>query len=112
MVIGWRVPEDPEKKPIPVKRTKGGFPTKAAAIAACPSLMGALAPKSRATLQDVYSAWYQSYAARVGSSTMVCYRAAYKHFAPLHSICIDLITARDLQQCMDACPSEKEHTRI
>ena len=107
VIVGWKKSNDPAKPSIPIKRRKGGFPTKAAAIAACASLVPASAPKTRLTLQDVFDAWQPFYAPRVGDSTMICYQSAYKHFAPLHSVFMDLITARDLQECMDACQSGK-----
>ena len=111
VVVGWKVPADPTKKPYPDKRRKGGFPTKAAAIAACAPMkasgVSGRGQPVRMTLRSVYDAWRESYSPRVGASTMVCYESAYKHFAKLHDININLITARDLQECMDACPSGK-----
>lgn len=109
VVIGFRPSRKPGGARVPIKKTKSGFTTKAAAIAACPALMTAstTTKKIRLTLQDVYDAWYQAYSPRVGASTMVCYKSAYLHFKPLHSVYIDLITARDLQECMDNCPSGK-----
>lgn len=107
VIVGWKLPEKESGKPVPVKRTKGGFATKREAIAACPSLLAATGEVERKTLQQVYNAWEPWYSPRVNESTMVCYRSAYKHFAALHNTYIDLITARDLQDCMDACPSGK-----
>lgn len=107
VIIGWRVPDGDGKKPIPIKRTKSGFATKRDALAACPSLLLEREKKLRPTLQQVYDAWYAFYEPRVVPSTMVCYRAAYNHFAPLHGIHIELITSDDLQNCMDSCASGK-----
>ena len=106
VVIGWKPSADGSHM-NPVYRRKGGFPTKAQAIAACPSLMTASGQKSRLTLRDLYDAWEPFYSPRVGASTMVCYLSAYKHFSALHDTFVDLITAADLQRCMDACPSGK-----
>ena len=106
VVIGWRVPDDPARKPIPIKRTKGGFPSKRDAIAGC-ALLYAAKPRERSTLMQVYSAWEASYAARVQPGTMTVYGCAFKHFKALYGIYMDLITARDLQDCLDACPSGK-----
>lgn len=110
VVVGWRIPEDPARKPIPVKRRKGGFPTKAAALAACPELRKSAKENIktvRMTLNDTYTAWKESYSSRVNKSTMDCYVYAYKHFSSLHDTYIDLISARDLQKCMDECKSGK-----
>lgn len=107
VVIGYKPPNTPGGAPIPIKRRKGGFPTKKAAIAACPGLLTAKGEKYRLTLQQLYDAWYPFYEPRVGPSTMVNYRCAFKHFSPLHNTYIDLITAGDLQDCLDACPAGK-----
>lgn len=107
VVVGWKQPDDLTKAAYPIKRTKSGFATKRDALAFCRELMTATGPRTRPTLQQVYNDWETSYAPRVGSSTMTCYRAAFLHFAPLHNIYIDLITAHDLQTCMDSCPAGK-----
>lgn len=119
-VVGWKVSADGSHK-TPVWRTKSGFATKKDAINFLPSLFAAgklpgryilrdaHAGKcpSRYTLQDVYSAWEETYASRVGKSTMAGYKSAYAYFKPLHDVYIGLITAADLQQCMDDCPRGK-----
>ena len=107
VVIGWRFPEDPTKARIPVKRKKGGFPTKKAALEYCPQLMLKGNQRVRMTLQQVYQAWENDYAPRVGQSTMDGYYYAYNHFKTLEGTYIDLISADDLQQCMDACKAGK-----
>ena len=107
VVIGWKLPEDENSAPIPIKKTKGGFKTKKEAIAACASLYSATGTAHRYTLQEVFSLWQPFYEPRVGHSTMVCYLSAYKHFSALHNTYMDLINAGDLQSCMDACPSGK-----
>ena len=110
VIVGWKPSKDGTHK-IPEWRTKGGFPTKKEAINYCPALLkSGLRPKqrpARCTLQDVYQEWEPFYAPRVGQSTMVCYQSAYKHFEKLHTRFMDLITASDLQACMDACPAGK-----
>lgn len=107
VVIGWKPSED-QTHLVPVYNTKGGFATKKEALNHCPSLLSAdLTRKERYTLNDVYLRWEPFYSPRVGESTMVCYKSAYKHFSKLHHVYIDLITAADLQECMDACSSGK-----
>lgn len=107
VVIGYKYSQKPGGQRVPIKRTKGGFGTKAAAIAACAWLGKSQGVSARMTLKDVYNAWEASYSPRVGPSTMVNYKAAYKHFSALHDTYIDMITARDLQDCMDKCPAGK-----
>ena len=111
-VVGWReLPDDlmdpaNKKQRVPIKRTKGGFPTKAAALAYIPTLKNAK-DESILTLQQVYDAWEPWYSPRVDPSTMAGYRAAFAYYGSLYSRRIVTITAGDLQQCMDDCPRGK-----
>lgn len=108
VVVGWKHPNgDPSKPKRPVRKTKGGFPTKKAALDYASSLQKQSERRVRMTLEDVYLAWVKFYSPRVLPSTMLTYVHAYKHFAPLHGTYIDLITPADLQECMDNCPSGK-----
>lgn len=102
-VVGWRIPQDAEKPPIPIKRTKAGFKTKKEALAYCPMLHVQEEKKARLTLGKVYDEWFDFYEPRIVKSTMGCYKAAFKHFSSLHERFIDSISAGDLQDCMDAC---------
>lgn len=108
VIVGWKEPEDDTKRPIPIKKTKSGFHTKKDALAACPGLLSSTNGKEiRYTLKQVYEEWEPFYSPRVGASTMVCYVSAYKHFSTLHNKYMDLISAGDLQDCMDKCSSGK-----
>ena len=111
-VVGWReLPDDMmdpanKKQRIPIKRTKGGFPTKAAALAYIPTLKQAK-DESNLTLQQVYDAWEPWYSPRVDPSTMAGYRSAFHYYGSLYNRRISTISAGDLQECMDACPRGK-----
>ena len=105
-ICGWKPSADGTRL-IPIKRTKGGFARKDDAVLYIATLKSASDKPKRVTLQQLYDAWEPFYSPRVGKSTMVNYAAAFKHFSRLHHIYIDLITASDLQDCMDACPSGK-----
>ena len=108
VVIGWKLPDGEEgAHPIPIKRRKSGFKTKAEALSYCATLAVQGSPKVRPTLQQVYDAWEPWYEPRVGATTLTCYRSAYKHFGALSNRYIDTITAGDLQECMDNCAQGK-----
>ena len=108
VVIGWRYPDGDITKPKrPVRKTKGGFPTKKAALDYVSSLQLSGNKRIRMTLEEVFLAWKPFYQPRVGDSTMDNYYYAYQHFKPLHGSYMDLITTDDLQECMDKCPSGK-----
>lgn len=105
VVVGWKKSEDKTKPNIPIKRRKSGFPTKASALAYCVSMRKEEHPKR--TFSQVYEEWVDKYSARVGESAMNVYKAAFKHYSKLHEAQIASITAKDLQDCMDACTRGK-----
>lgn len=107
VVIGYRENPVEGKQPIPIKRRKGGFKSKAAAIAACADLRRNIRERKSKPLLKVYEDWETSYAPRVSESTMKGYHSAFQHFSPLHPYMIDTITATDLQGCMDSCTNGK-----
>lgn len=110
VVVGWKTSKDGTHK-VPDWRTKDGFPSKKEAINYCAVLLRGEKCKRkvplRYTLKDLYEEWEPFYSPRVGASTMVNYLSAYKHFAALHTRYVDLITAADLQRCMDTCTAGK-----
>lgn len=107
VVVGWLLPDDPSKPKVPVRKTKGGFKTKRDAINYCPHLLLSGNDRKRMTMQEVWNAWSSMYAPRVGKSTMDNYKYAYNHFSALHGTYMDIISSKDLQDCMDACKSGK-----
>ena len=108
VVVGKRYPNGDITKPKrPVRKKKGGFPTKRAALDYAPILKGEQPVKPQMTMEDVWLAWKPSHEKRVDASTMACYVSAYKHFQSLHGIRMDMISSDDLQQCMDACKAGK-----
>ena len=109
IVTGYReLPDDlmdpaNQHQRIPIKKTKGGFQTKAAALAYIPTLKQEK-DVTNLTLQQLYDLWEPFYSPRVDAGTLGCYHAAFNHFAPLYSKKIASICAGDLQKCMDDCP--------
>lgn len=107
VILGWRTPDDATKKPIPIKRRKSGFATKKDAINYCNTLLHLDKNVQSVSLSNLYSKWEKSYAHRVSSKTLDGYRQAYQHFDELHPVNVDVITAIDLQKCMDNCKEGK-----
>ena len=104
VVIGWKVPQREGGRPIPIKRTKGGFQSKKDALLYIPTLMSAkTGGKKQKTLLSVMLDWQKMYAQRVSAKTMEGYVGAFRHFEKLHYRNIDTITAVDLQNCLDNC---------
>ena len=87
-----------------ITRSRSGFKSKKDAVNA----LGSISTERRApasTFLQVYNAWEPTHQA--SRSTMDCYRAAKKYFAPLYHIKMADITVDDLQECLDECPKGK-----
>lgn len=107
VIVGWILPSDPERKPIPDKRRKCGFGTKKEALAYCEEMRKQHKTMGQIALNNLFIKWKKSYAHRVAPKTLEGYGQAFEHFSPLHSVYIDLINAADLQKCMDDCKNGK-----
>lgn len=68
----------------------------------CP-LCGRQISKAEKTFLDVYGEWEARHQEKVTRSTLNCYRAAKKYFAPLFDMPFERIDLTDLQECVDAC---------
>ena len=101
-VLGYSAGED--GKTHRVTRSKSGFRTKKEALEYLPQLAKER-PKVSPTLQKLYETWLPTHQAT--QSTLNCYKAAYKYFAPLQYVKLSDITIDDLQECLDDCPKGK-----
>lgn len=105
VTVGWHLVNG---TPRPVSRTKSGFKTKTEALKYCQTLLDQpVAPKKDITFEALYLRWAEKYEERITKSTMDCYRAAFKHFKPIHHREFAELVNDDLQHCMDTCPAGK-----
>jgi len=92
-------------------KTKGGFQTKREAYAYAQVLRKQLLGTERATdnttFSQLYERWFPYYEPRVGKTTMDGHRSAFAWFEPIHYRPFVMITAEDLQSCVDSCPRGK-----
>lgn len=80
------------------------------AVAAVPVLLNAKTEEKKSvTFKELYDRWLPTH--RAGKSTLGCYTAAFKYFAPLYHMRIADIDIDDLQECLDDCPRGKR-TRV
>lgn len=86
-------------------RSKSGFATKKEALEYLTSLRMEQSKQKDITLKQLYDLWEPTH--KAGKSTINCYRAAFKYFAPLHYCRIRNIDIDDLQDCMDCCAKGK-----
>lgn len=108
ITVGWREPKKEGGHLVPIKKTIGGFKTKQEALIALNKLLnGDFTDATHVTLNELYESWEKSYKSRVLPKTMDGYKQAFNHFKTLHYREIRTITAKDLQDCMDACSNGK-----
>lgn len=104
-VIGYEV--DAEGRVHKKTASKSGFATKKEALAYLPQLtMESRREKAaKITLRELYDKWEPTHDGT--KSTMDCYRAAIKKFAPVWNLPVGEITVDDLQECMDDVPGKR-----
>lgn len=105
IVLGWKIAEDGHS--IPIYKTKGGFSTKRDALAYCQTLRNAPKTVRKLTVEEIYALWLPAHEGRVGRSTMNCYKAAWKYYAPIRFMPFADIDLDDLQECVNDCPNGK-----
>ena len=103
VTLGYYTGEDGKRH----RRTRSRvFARKKDAVAAVPELLNAKpAEKKRITFKELYDRWLPTH--RAGKSTIDCYKAAIKYFAPLWHVPVADIDLDDLQECLDECPHGK-----
>lgn len=100
VVVGWNISDGGEA--TPVTRTKGGFRTKADALAYCTELKKTRAQEfSGITLKGLFDQWYDQYDGRVTHGTLVAYRTSFNHFSSLHHRAFTGLVAADYQEVMN-----------
>lgn len=101
--IGYKLMPDGGVRQI--VKTKCGFRTKTQALAHLAQMTDEAAVKKEPTFQQLYQTWEPTH--KAGASTMTCYRAAFKHYAPVWQAKVKDITIDDLQECLDDCDKGK-----
>lgn len=111
VVVGWKTVQQEGRKPkrLPVWKTKGGFPQRRDALAHCETLLkGAKErPVRELTFLSLYEEWEAAYREKITKSTLNCYRAAKKHFSPIHYLSFRDVDLDALQECVDDCVKGK-----
>ena len=109
VVVGYRDPPpyDPEspankKQRVPIKKTHGGFSTKAEALAYCPILKagGKLKPELAPTLQYYWDNYEKNELEKLSDSKQTAYRIAWDKLKDLHELHVDQIMVQDLRDAV------------
>ena len=80
VVVGWKLPKDPSKPKLPIRRTKGGFKTKKDAIAYCPFLLagGVEKPSEAPRLSTYWKTYSEGPMLKISKGKQSAYRTAWK----------------------------------
>ena len=106
VVIGYRPNKDPNKSPVPIKRTKAGFQTKRDALAFCPILLnGGIDRKKRAPrLSEYWETYKKGEYKQLSESKQTAYKISWNKLKKLHDIPVDMLTVDLLRSAVnDTC---------
>ena len=106
VTVGWKLPSDPSKPRIPIRRTKGGFATKKEAIAYCPTLLagGVEKPEEAPRLSSYWKTYSEGPMQKISKGKQSAYRTAWKKLKSIHDVRVDVLTVDLLQKTIDeAC---------
>ena len=112
VIIGYReLPDDfmdpaNQRQRVPIKRTKGGFQTKAEALAYVPTLRagGHLRPQTAPTLKYYWKSYEKAEYTQLSDSKQTAYKIAWEKLSNIHETVIDQLTVEDLRKTVgDAC---------
>lgn len=102
-VVGFRPSETPGRQPIPIKRKKSGFPSKAAALAYVPILLSGGVEKQ--TTAPRLSTYWDTYSKNrmlsLSKSKQCAYKIAWNKLSNVHDIRVDALTVQILQQTVN-----------
>ena len=109
-VVGYRdLPDDlmaPEnaRQRVPIKRTKGGFASKAEALAYVPTLKagGVLRPASAPTLKYYWDNYKKNEYTKLSGSKQTAYLIAWNRLSKIQDVQIDQLTVADLRDTVAA----------
>lgn len=113
-VIGYRELPDDLKDPensrqrVPIKRTKGGFQTKADALAYVPTLKagGRRSPDAVPTLASYWKSYQGNEYTMLSESKQTAYRIAWGKLSALQDVPVDQLTVQDLRDTVaKECPT-------
>ena len=107
VVVGWKEPEDLSKRPLAITRSKAGFPTKAAALAYCPTLLtgGVEKPSLAPRLSSYWDTYSKNKLLSLSKSKQCAYKIAWNRMKDIHDVRVDALTVKLLQDTINASAS-------
>lgn len=104
--IDWVFPSDPSKPKRPIRRSKGGFTTKADALAYCPTLKagGIEKPAEAPRLSHYWKVYSEGDMLQISKGKQSAYRTAWNKLKQIHDVRVDAITVDLLRKVVsDSC---------
>lgn len=108
VTMDWIYPEDPTKPRKPIRKTKGGFASKAEAIAYCPILKAGGVEKSveAPRLSEYWKLYSEGDMLKLSKGKQSAYKTAWNKLKSIHDVRVDAITVDLLQRVIDdKCPT-------
>ena len=103
VTMDWILPDDPSKPKKPIRRTKGGFASKAEAIAYCPTLKagGAEKPAEAPRLSAYWKTYSEGNMLKISKGKQSAYRTAWNKLKKIHDVRVDTLSVDLLQKTID-----------
>lgn len=104
VTMDWIMPDDPTVPKKPIRRTKGGFASKAEAIAYCPTLLagGVEKPAEAPRLSEYWNTYSKGLMLKISKGKQSAYRTAWNKLKPIHDVRVDALTVDLLQRTIDS----------
>ena len=104
VIVDWKLVKDDDGnviKKLPVSRTKGGFKTKAKALAYCEYLKQNGVSKKAPTLSHYYDVYINGKGSKLSHDKQVAYGIAYNKLEKFHHVPIDKLNVKMLQDTIN-----------
>ena len=98
VVLGYKLVDG---KAVPIRKTKGGFKTKKAAMEYLPTLKQEK-PRRMPTINDLWNQYQAAQYTKLSKSQQESYDIAWKKLEAIHFVKIDTLTTADLQAVINA----------
>jgi integrase len=100
VTVDWISDTDPSKPKKPIRRTRGGFASKADAIAYCPVLLagGVEKPAEAPRLSSYWKTYSEGPMLKISKGKQSAYKTAWKKLKPIHDVRVDVLTVDLLQK--------------
>ena len=104
VVVGYKEPKKPGGQPVPIKKRKSGFATRAAALIACADLMrgGGSKPAEAPRLLTYWETYKAGEYAHLSDSKQTAYRIAWDKLKTIQTARVDQLTVQDLREAVSS----------